>query len=271
MKERLDKILCGQGLTSSREKARALILGGMVTVNGRQEKKPGSFWDTDLALVTITGEVCPYVSRGGLKLEKALEVFNLSLEEAVCLDIGASTGGFTDCMLRRKAAKVFCIDVGYGQLASKLCQDDRVVNLERINFRYLNQETFWKLAGEEVWPDFAGADVSFISLDKILPSAYQLLKEEGHMVCLIKPEFEAGPTRVGKGGIVRDPLVQKEVILQVIHTAQALGFAVKHLDRSPITGADGNVEYLLHLQKGTTGTYGAVDWNIEIAELIARM
>jgi 23S rRNA (cytidine1920-2'-O)/16S rRNA (cytidine1409-2'-O)-methyltransferase len=253
MKERLDKILCGQGLTSSREKARALILGGMVTVNGKQEKKPGSFWDADQALVALIGEVCPYVSRGGLKLEKAIEVFNLSLDKAVCMDIGASTGGFTDCMLRRKAAKVFCIDVGYGQLAPKLCQDDRVVNLERINFRYLDQETFWKLAGEEVWPDFASADVSFISLDKILPAAYQLLKEEGHMICLIKPEFEVGPSKVGKGGIVRDHMVHKEAIAQVIDVAKTLGFVVKHLDQSPITGADGNVEYLLHLQKGLTG------------------
>jgi 23S rRNA (cytidine1920-2'-O)/16S rRNA (cytidine1409-2'-O)-methyltransferase len=271
MKERLDKILLQQGLTASREKARALILEGMVTVDGKQERKPGSFWETDRINIRVTGDICPYVGRGGLKLEKACRVFHLSLEQAVCMDIGASTGGFTDCMLQNGALRVYSVDVGCGQLAPKLCLDSRVVNLEKVNFRYLDQQTFWKLAGAEVWLDFAAADVSFISLDKILPSAYLLLKEEGQMVCLIKPEFEAGPGKVGKNGIVKDRSVHQEVVLQVIHTAQCLGFAVEHLDVSPITGADGNQEYLLHLRKSKyVGTDIPMNWEDEVTAVIDR-
>jgi 23S rRNA (cytidine1920-2'-O)/16S rRNA (cytidine1409-2'-O)-methyltransferase len=268
MKERLDKILWQQGLTSSREKAKALILGGMVIVDGRQEKKPGSFWEPFEVKVCVTGDVCPYVGRGGLKLEKALSAFHISLEQAVCMDIGASTGGFTDCMLCHGAVKVFSVDVGFGQLAPKLCRDSRVVNLERVNFRYLDQQTFWELAGEEMRLDFAGADVSFISLEKILPSAYSLLREGGQMVCLIKPEFEAGPGRVGKNGIVKDRSVHKEVICQVINFAQQIGFTAQHLDVSPITGADGNVEYLLHLHK--TDTDIPSDWSHQVTAVVDR-
>jgi 23S rRNA (cytidine1920-2'-O)/16S rRNA (cytidine1409-2'-O)-methyltransferase len=271
MKERLDKLLWRQGLTASREKARALILEGMVTVDGKQERKPGSFWETDHVTIRVIGDICPYVSRGGLKLEKALQVFHISLEQAVCMDIGASTGGFTDCMLLNGARQVYSVDVGSGQLAPKLCLDSRVVNMEKVNFRYLDQQNFWKLAGAKVWLDFAGVDVSFISLEKILPSAYPLLKEEGQMVCLIKPEFEAGPGRVGKNGIVKDRLVHQEVMLHVIHTAQCLGFTVEHLDTSPITGADGNQEYLLHLRKDKcTGTDIQKDWKDEISAVTDR-
>jgi 23S rRNA (cytidine1920-2'-O)/16S rRNA (cytidine1409-2'-O)-methyltransferase len=269
MKERLDKILWQQGLTSSREKAKALILGGMVTVDGRQEKKPGSFWEPCEVKVCVNGDVCPYVGRGGLKLEKALSAFHVSLEQTVCMDIGASTGGFTDCMLCHGAAKVFSVDVGFGQLAPKLCRDSRVVNLERVNFRYLDQQTFWELAGEEVRLDFAGADVSFISLEKIFPAAYQLLREGGQMVCLIKPEFEAGPGRVGKKGIVKDRLVHIEVIDQVINVARQIGFLALNLDKSPITGGDGNVEYLLHLQK--TGTDIPRDWSKQIRAVVDQV
>jgi 23S rRNA (cytidine1920-2'-O)/16S rRNA (cytidine1409-2'-O)-methyltransferase len=271
MKERLDKLLWRQGMTASREKARALILEGMVTVDGKQERKPGSFWEADSVTIRVSGDICPYVGRGGLKLEKALQVFHISLEHAICMDIGASTGGFTDCMLQNGARQVYSVDVGCGQLAPKLCLDNRVVNLEKVNFRYLDQQTFWKLAGAEVWLDFAGADVSFISLEKILPSAYPLLKEEGQMVCLIKPEFEAGPGRVGKNGIVKDRLVHQEVVLQVIHTAQCLGFTVEHLDVSPITGADGNQEYLLHLRKyKCIGTDIQKDWMDEVTAVTDR-
>jgi 23S rRNA (cytidine1920-2'-O)/16S rRNA (cytidine1409-2'-O)-methyltransferase len=268
MKERLDKLVWGHGLAPSREQAKMLISSGQVSVDGKIQSKPGSFWDDESVKLQVTGEVLPYVSRGGLKLEKALDAFAISLHGAVCLDIGASTGGFTDCMLQRGAQKVYCVDVGTGQLAQRLQEDSRVVSLEKTNFRYLLPQDFWKAVGEEIYPDFAGADVSFISLDKILPSAYALLKEGGSMVCLIKPQFEAGPRKTDKNGVIKDPAVQIQVIKQVIAFAEGLGFVAKNLSDSPIRGGSGNLEYLVHLQKSNETSQQ--DWNRQVNEVVRR-
>lgn len=239
-KERLDILLVNNGYFESREKARRAIMEGLVFVNGIREDKPGSQVDTS-SEIEIKGNLLPYVSRGGLKLEKAINEFGLDLTGKVCIDIGASTGGFTDCMLQNGAAKVYSVDVGYGQLAWKLRNDNRVTVMERTNFRYVKPEDI----GEQV--DFASADVSFISLTKILPPAKQLLKKEGSMVCLIKPQFEAGREKVGKKGVVRDPEVHREVIIKIIEFAQSLGFTVAGLSFSPIKGPEGNIEYLIYL------------------------
>lgn len=243
MKERLDVLLVKQGLAQSREKAKALIMSGNVFVNGQREDKAGTFFEESKAKIEVKGPDLPYVSRGGLKLEKALQVFDVGVEGKVCMDIGASTGGFTDCMLQNGARKVYAVDVGYGQLAWKLRQDARVICMEKTNIRYVKPED----VGESL--DFASVDVSFISLQKVLPVAWNLLKEDSSMVCLIKPQFEAGREKVGKKGVVRDPEVHREVIETVIRFATSQGFRICGLDYSPVKGPEGNIEYLLWITK----------------------
>ena len=246
MKERLDVLLVQRGLAPSREKAKAMIMEGNVYVNDQKEDKAGANFDTEV-LIEVRGNTLAYVSRGGLKLEKAVNHFSLSLDGLVCMDIGASTGGFTDCMLQNGAAKVFAVDVGYGQFAWKLRQDPRVVCMEKTNIRYVTPDEI----GEPL--DFASVDVSFISLTKVLPPTKELLKDEAEMVCLIKPQFEAGREKVGKKGVVRDKKVHLEVIEKVITFAMELGFSVLHLEFSPIKGPEGNIEYLVHLKKDGQG------------------
>ncbi len=245
MKERLDVLLVDRGLSPSRARARISIMEGNVYVNGQKEDKPGSMFDAEKAEIELRGNALPYVSRGGLKLEKALQVFPISLAGKVCMDIGASTGGFTDCMLQNGAARVYSIDVGYGQLAYSLRMDPRVVCMEKTNFRYMDRAAI----GEGPLPEFVSADVSFISLDKIFPAAAAILTENAEMVCLIKPQFEAGREKVGKKGVVRDPAVHEEVIGEVMRAAHENGFRVLGLDFSPIRGPEGNIEYLLYLSR----------------------
>ena len=242
-KERLDVLLVSRGLAESREKAKAIIMSGNVYVDGQKEDKAGTSFN-DKVNIEVRGNTLKYVSRGGLKLEKAMANFDVTLEGKICMDVGSSTGGFTDCMLQNGAVKVFSIDVGHGQLAWSLRNDERVVCMEKTNFRYLTPEDI----GEEI--DFASCDVSFISLEKILPPAYSILKDGGRMVCLIKPQFEAGRDKVGKHGVVRDINVHKEVIENVIEFAMNAQFKVIGLDYSPIKGPEGNIEYLLYLRKG---------------------
>lgn len=243
MRERLDVILVNRGYAASREKAKALLRAGGVYVNGRREEKAGAFFEEDGIGLEVRGDGLKYVSRGGLKLEKAVDCWKLALTGKVCLDIGASAGGFTDCMLQNGAGKVYAVDVGIGQLAQALREDARVVCMEQTNFRYVTPEDF----PEEV--DFAGADVSFISLTKILIPARNLLRTGGEMVCLIKPQFEAGREKVGKKGVVRERKVHREVIEKIVDYADSIGFTVQHLEHSPVRGPEGNVEYLLHLKK----------------------
>ncbi len=256
MKERLDILLVEQGFTASREKAKRHIMAGEVFVDGQREDKPGTKIASD-AKIELRGDPLPYVSRGGLKLEKALKVFPIGLTGKTCMDIGASTGGFTDCMLQNGAKKVYAIDVGYGQLDYRLRTDERVVCMERTNFRYLTANSLPERVG------FASCDVSFISLSRILPAAYELLADDGEMVCLIKPQFEAGREKVGKKGVVRDPKVHIEVIGRVIAFASGSAdeadtletnagqrrFYAAGLSFSPIRGPEGNIEYLLYLTK----------------------
>ena len=240
---RLDVLLVEEGYFTSREQAKRSIMAGEVFVNGEREDKAGTAFVPDrIKTIEVKGAKLPFVSRGGLKLEKALSVFPIDLREAVCLDIGASTGGFTDCMLQAGAKKVYAVDVGYGQLAYPLQTDERVVSMERTNFRYLEEGAI------EDRIDFATADVSFISLDKILPAAVRFLKQGACMVCLVKPQFEAGRDKVGKKGVVRDKAVHAEVIAHVMEAAMENGFCVEGLDFSPITGPNGNIEYLLFLR-----------------------
>lgn len=245
MKERLDVLLVKQGFVESREKAKAVIMSGNVFIDGQREDKAGTTFDEEKVKVEVRGAALKYVSRGGLKLEKAMEQFGILLEGKVCMDIGASTGGFTDCMLQNGARKVYAVDVGHGQLAWKLRNDERVVCMEKTNFRYLLREQI------EDDLDFASVDVSFISLTKILLPARKLLKDGGEMVCLIKPQFEAGREKVGKKGVVRDAKVHEEVIEKVMDFADFLGFEILHLEFSPIKGPEGNIEYLVHLVKRT--------------------
>lgn len=243
-KERLDVLLVNRGLAPSREKAKTLIMAGDVFVNGQREDKPGTtFEEAKITSLEVRGDTLPYVSRGGLKLEKAVNNFGFSLEGKVCMDIGASTGGFTDCMLQNGAAKVYSVDVGHGQLDWKLRSDDRVVCMEKTNFRYMVRDDIQ----DDL--DFASCDVSFISLTKILLPARRLLKDKAQMVCLIKPQFEAGKDKVGKKGVVRDPKVHEEVVHRIIDYVHIAGFEVLHLDFSPIKGPEGNIEYLVHLEK----------------------
>ena len=249
MKERLDVLLVQRGLAPSREKAKVMIMEGNVYVNGQKEDKAGAGFDTEVP-IEVRGNTLAYVSRGGLKLEKAMKELALSLDGMVCMDIGASTGGFTDCMLQNGAAKVYAVDVGYGQFAWKLRQDARVVCMEKTNIRYVTPEDI----GEPL--DFASVDVSFISLTKVLGPAKALLKENAEMVCLIKPQFEAGREKVGKKGVVRDRSVHLEVIEKVLAFARELGFSVLHLSFSPIKGPEGNIEYLVHLKNDQQAACG---------------
>lgn len=241
-KIRLDIALTQRGLAESREKAKALIMAGQVYLNGQKELKAGASVKPDDE-IEVRGSRNPFVSRGGLKLQKAAEKFDIDLNDCVCMDIGASTGGFTDCMLSHGAKKVYSIDVGYGQLAWKLRTDERVVNMERTNFRYVTHEQI----PEDI--DFASVDVSFISLKIILPVLRELLKSDGQAVCLIKPQFEAGREKIGKKGVVRDPQVHIEVVENTVVFALEHGFDVKNLDFSPIKGPEGNIEYLMHIEK----------------------
>ena len=243
MKERLDILLVKQGLAESREKAKAVIMAGEVFVQGQREDKAGAMFDESKVTITVKGSSLRYVSRGGVKLEKAMACFPITLEDDICMDIGSSTGGFTDCMLQNGAKKVYSVDVGHGQLAWKLRQDERVVCMEKTNFRYLTRD---QIADDL---DFASVDVSFISLTKILLPAWRLLKCGGQMVCLIKPQFEAGREKVGKKGVVRDPAVHREVIAKVMDFAALLHFSVLGLTWSPIKGPEGNIEYLIFIQK----------------------
>lgn len=258
-KMRLDVAVFERGLAETREKAKALIMAGSVYLNGQKALKGGAtVKDTDI--IEVRGAVNPYVSRGGLKLHKAVQNFGLSLEGCVCMDIGASTGGFTDCMLSNGAAKVYAIDVGYGQLAWKLRCDERVVNMERTNFRYVTHEQI----PEQV--DFASVDVSFISLRKILPVMRELLRDGGRAVCLIKPQFEAGRENVGKKGVVRDRAVHESVVASITEFAVESGFNVCNVDFSPIKGPEGNIEYLMLVEKSDSA---AMLWQGSAAELVA--
>lgn len=246
MKTRLDVLLVERGLAESREKAKAIIMSGNVFVDGQREDKAGaSFPET--AVIEVKGSPLRYVSRGGLKLEKAMSHFDIDLTGKICMDVGSSTGGFTDCMLQNGAAKVYAVDVGSGQLAWKLRQDERVVCMEKTNIRYVTPEQIEDRA------DFSSIDVSFISLTKVLIPVYHLLKEEGEVVCLIKPQFEAGREKVGKKGVVRDAQVHLEVIEKVMDFAREAGYGLLHLEYSPIKGPEGNIEYLLHLKKSAPG------------------
>ena len=241
-KERLDILLVERGLAGSRERAKRMIMAGEVLVDGQKIDKAGTTVKPE-AEIRLLGHDIPYVSRGGLKLEKAMKEFGVRLQDKVAADIGASTGGFTDCMLQNGAKKVYSVDVGHGQLAWKLRQDERVVCMEKTNFRYLTRN---QIADDL---DFASVDVSFISLTKILLPAWRLLKCGGQMVCLIKPQFEAGREKVGKKGVVRDPAVHREVIAKVMDFATLLHFSVLGLTWSPIKGPEGNIEYLIFIQK----------------------
>ncbi len=262
MKKRLDILLCERGLLPAREKAKAIIMEGLVFVNNQKADKPGMAVDEE-DQIEVRGETLQYVSRGGLKLEKAIAAFGLDLAGCVCADVGASTGGFTDCMLQNGAAKVYAVDVGYGQLAWTLRTDGRVVVLERTNIRYLTQEQI----PEEI--DFVSVDVSFISLKLVLPVVHRLLREGGGAVCLIKPQFEAGRTLVGKNGVVRDSHVHRDVIRQVLAYAKDSGLFPRKLDFSPIKGPKGNIEFLIWLQKGSDEEQPAITEAV-VADIVER-
>lgn len=261
-KERLDVLLVQLGLANSRELAKAYIMAGNVYVDGQKEDKAG----TKVAInanIEVKGSQMKYVSRGGYKLEKAIHEFGVQLEGKICLDIGASTGGFTDCMLQNGASKVYAIDVGYGQFAWKLRNDERVVCLEKTNVRYVTHE---QVPDEG---DFASIDVSFISLTKVLPAVLGVLGEKGQLVCLIKPQFEAGREKVGKKGVVRDIVVHREVIEMIVNYVRAQNLGILALDFSPIKGPEGNIEYLIYLDKSQTGmTEGEVQARLE--EVVAQ-
>ncbi|SET90575.1 TlyA family RNA methyltransferase [Lacrimispora sphenoides] len=246
MKERLDVLLVKRGLAESREKAKAVIMSGIVYVDGDKEDKAGTTFE-ETSNIEVRGSTLRYVSRGGLKLEKAMTHFDVTLEGKVCMDVGSSTGGFTDCMLQNGAVKVYAVDVGHGQLAWKLRNDERVVCMEKTNIRYVTP-------GDLADPiEFSSIDVSFISLTKVLGPVKALLTDEGEVVCLIKPQFEAGREKVGKKGVVREKSVHLEVIRMVISHAVSIGFEALHLEYSPIKGPEGNIEYLLHLKNHQSG------------------
>ena len=246
MKQRLDVLLVDRKLADSREKAKALIMSGNVFVNGQREDKAGTTFEDD-AIIEIKGHTLKYVSRGGLKLEKAIDVFGVDVDGLICMDVGSSTGGFTDCMLQNGAAKVYSIDVGRGQLDWKLRQDERVVCMEKTNIRYVTPEDI----ADKI--QFSSIDVSFISLTKVLLPVRELLIDDGKVVCLIKPQFEAGREKVGKKGVVRDRKVHVEVIEKVMDYAAGIGFGILNLDFSPVKGPEGNIEYLIYLQKNKAG------------------
>ena len=254
-KVRLDALLVERGLAGSRERAKRMIMAGEVLVDEQKIEKAGTMVKAE-AKIRLLGQDLPYVSRGGLKLEKAIQVFGVQLQGKTAADIGASTGGFTDCMLQNGAAKVYAIDVGYGQLAWKLRTDARVVNMERTNIRYVMPEDIGKPL------DFASIDVAFISLDKVLPVAWQLLSEMGEVLALIKPQFEAGREHVGKKGVVRDPAIHEAVIHKVVLLARTLGFITRALTFSPVKGPEGNIEYLIWLSKDRAAADGVPEARI---------
>ena len=254
-KVRLDALLVERGLAGSRERAKRMIMAGEVLVDEQTIEKAGTMVKAE-AKIRLLGQDLPYVSRGGLKLEKAIQVFGVQLQGKTAADIGASTGGFTDCMLQNGAAKVYAIDVGYGQLAWKLRTDARVVNMERTNIRYVTPEDIGKPL------DFASIDVAFISLDKVLPVAWQLLSEMGEVLALIKPQFEAGREHVGKKGVVRDPAIHEAVIHKVVLLARTLGFITRALTFSPVKGPEGNIEYLIWLSKDRAAADGVPEARI---------
>lgn len=242
MKERLDILLVKRGLAASREKAKAIIMSGNVFVAGEREDKAGSMFD-EKADIQVKGGALKYVSRGGYKLEKAIEAFGVSVADKICMDVGSSTGGFTDCMLQNGAKKVYAVDVGTNQLVWKLRKDSRVVPMEKTNIRYVTKNEI----AEEI--EFASIDVAFISLTKVLEPVKELLSPEASVVCLIKPQFEAGKEKVGKKGVVRDKAVHREVIEKVTAYAASIGFSIGQMDYSPIKGPEGNIEYLLEIKK----------------------
>lgn len=267
-KKRIDVLMTERGLAESREKAKAIIMSGIVYVNGQKEDKAGTTFPDDLTTrIEVRGASLRYVSRGGLKLEKAMKEFPIDLQGKICMDIGASTGGFTDCMLQNGAKKVFAVDVGHGQLAWKLRNDERVVCMEKMNIRYIAPED---IGGEKL--DFASVDVSFISLSKVLPPVWPLLKEGAEMVCLIKPQFEAGREEVGKKGVVRDRKVHEEVILRTADFVKETGFVIRGLTYSPIRGPEGNIEYLIWIRRPDgKETDGGIEVTGErVAELVAE-
>ena len=241
MKERLDVLLVKRNLAASREKAKAIIMTGNVFVNGQREDKAGSTFKED-ALIEVKGNPMKYVSRGGYKLEKAIDLWQVPLQDKICMDVGSSTGGFTDCMLQNGAQKVYAIDVGTNQLAWKLRQDERVISMEKTNIRYVTREDIADFI------DFFSVDVAFISLKKVLEPVKALLTQEGQGVCLVKPQFEAGREKVGKKGDVRDPKVHREVLEQIMQYVLSIGFEILELSFSPIKGPEGNIEYLLYIQ-----------------------
>lgn len=245
MKERLDVMMVNRGLAESREKAKAIIMSGIVYVDNIKEDKAGSTFD-EKAQIEVRGNILKYVSRGGLKLEKAMDCFGVSLAGKVAMDVGSSTGGFTDCMLQNGAVKVYSVDVGHGQLAWKLRNDERVVCMEKTNIRYVTPDDI------EDRIEFASIDVSFISLTKVLPPVKELLTDDGEIVCLIKPQFEAGREKVGKKGVVRDQKVHVEVVEMIVDFARQIGFKTLDLSYSPIKGPEGNIEYLLYITKDQT-------------------
>ncbi len=260
-KERLDLLITHRNLAPSREKARAMIMEGVVFVDGEREDKPGTMIREE-AEIEIKGPTLQYVSRGGLKLEKAIQSFGLQLENKVCIDAGASTGGFTDCMLQNGASHVYAVDVGYGQLAWKLRQDPRVTVLEKTNVRYLDETKVPELC------DLASFDLSFISLTKTVPAVAARLKEDGEMICLIKPQFEAGRGQVGKKGVVRDPKVHEEVLHSITDWCRVQGYRILGLTFSPVRGPEGNIEYLIYLSKAAGPDL--VETETWIPELVRR-
>ena len=263
MKERLDVLVVQRGLAPSREKAKALIMAGVVLVNDEREDKAGSMFPPDVE-IRIKGTPQKYVSRGGYKLEKALEVWPIRLEDRVCMDVGASTGGFTDCMLQNGARKVYAVDVGTNQLAWKLRQDPRVVCMEQTNVRYLQPEQIPEAV------TFVSIDVSFISLTKVLPAICAVMEEGAEMAALVKPQFEAGREKVGKKGVVRDAKVHEQVLREVVSFAEANGFAVLGLSFSPIRGPEGNIEYLMYLRKEESAEAKEGAWEETIRALVAQ-
>ena len=259
MKERLDVLLVKKGLAESREKAKAIIMSGIVYVDNNKEDKAGQTFNED-ALIEVRGNTLGYVSRGGLKLEKAMNCFGVTLEGKIAMDVGASTGGFTDCMLQNGAVKVYSVDVGHGQLAWKLRNDERVVCMEKTNIRYVTPDD----VADKI--DFASIDVSFISLKKVLPAVYDLLTDVGEVVCLIKPQFEAGREKVGKKGVVREQSVHVEVVDMIVSFAREMGFVALDLSYSPIKGPEGNIEYLLYITKDTSREGREFDINALVKE-----
>jgi len=242
MKKRIDILLVEKALVQSRERAQTEIMAGNVFVNGQRVDKAGEKYDEEIE-IEVRGKAIPYVSRGGLKLEKAMAAFNINLKDKVCIDVGASTGGFTDCMLKNGAIKVYAIDVGYGQLAWELRQDPRVVCMDRTNIRYVEPKHISEKA------DFCSIDVSFISLVIVIPAVMKLLKDEGEIICLVKPQFEAGREKVGKKGVVRDIEIHREVLKKVLDWAKGHELSILGIDFSPIKGPEGNIEYLVYLDK----------------------